>query len=226
MSNVAMILPSKGRPAQLHKNVTNLLMQIPPDNVNLFVLLAVIFNDEPTVNVARDLAVAWQETSTDVGIVYREPGTNVVQALNQGYAALKGTADWYVLGSDDQQYRSGWLAAALQVAHDTGAQVVGLNDLHTNIAQYAPHYMMHADFIEGELGGVMVPPEYKTWWFDREICERAQRAGLYAPAWGAIAEHCHPDWQTAELDDTYRLAMPDREADRRLYEERRARNYA
>ena len=226
MSNVAMILPSKGRPAQLRRNATELLMQIPPRGVNFYLLLAVIWNDDPTVTVARDLSEAWQDSDTPVGIVYREPGTNVVEALNQGYQATRAAFDWYVLGTDDQQYRSGWLAAALHVAQDTGAQVIGLNDLHTNIDQYAPHYMMHADFIEGELGGVMVPPEYKTWWFDREICERARRAGLYAPAWGAIVEHCHPDWGTAELDDTYRLAMPDREADRRLYEERRARNYA
>lgn len=223
---VTIIIPSKGRPAQLHRNATELLMQLPPKNVELHVILAVIWSDTTTVNVARNLSATWADTDTPVGIIYREPDTNVVEALNQAYQSTRGAADWYVLGSDDQRYRSGWLAAALQVANDTGAQVVGLNDMHTNIYNYAPHYMMHADFIENTLGGVMVPPEYKTWWFDREICERAQRLGLYAPAWNAIAEHCHPDWGTAVIDDTYAQAMPDREADRQLYEERRRRNYA
>lgn len=225
MTNVAVIMPSKGRAAQLRRNATGLLMQLPPKGVDLSLLLAVIWNDEPTVNVARDLAATWQDSDVTVGIVYREPNTTCVQGFNQGYLALRGTADWVVLGSDDQVYQPGWLAAALKVADETGAQVIGLNDGHTNIDDYAPHYMMAGRFITERLGGLMVPPAYRSWWFDREVCEIARWAGVYAPAWLAHVEHQHPDWGTAAMDDTYREMWPAHDVDRQLYIDRRRGSY-
>ncbi len=223
--NVAIIMPSKGRPSQLRRNATDLLMQLPPMGVELCLLLAVIWNDEPTVDAARDLAATWQDAYVMVGIVYRETDTTCVQGFNQGYLALKGTADWYVLGSDDQVYKSGWLAEALAVAADTGAQVIGLNDGHTNIDDYAPHYMMSGRFIEEHLGGLMVPPAYRSWWFDREVCEIAKRAGLYAPAWLAHVEHQHPDWGTAPMDGTYREMWPTHDVDKQLWLDRQRSGY-
>jgi len=215
---VAIVMPTKNRPLQLERNVTALLSQTLPRGVDMLVVaLCVEVTDSETLRVARKLQRMYPFEAVMVSIVYRNENTTCVQGFNQGYAELQGVADWYVLGSDDQIYKDNWLAEALKVAHETGAQVIGLNDGHTNIDNYAPHFIMSESFIDFEMSGYMVPPEYKTWWFDREICERAASTGMYAPAWKAMVEHCHPDWGTAELDSTYKEAMINRDMDKALY---------
>ena len=223
---VAIIMPSRNRPMQLERNVMALVNQpLPPGVELLIVALCIEVTDTKALNVARKLQRLYPFEAVLISIVYREEKTTCVQAFNQGYDELRGAADWYVLGSDDQIYSDGWLCEALKVAEETKADVIGFNDAHTNIENYAPHFMMSDGFVEFVLDGYMVPPEYKTWWFDREICERAQALGAYAPAWKANVEHRHPDWGTAELDDTYKEMIPARDDDRRLYLQRREANY-
>ena len=223
---VAIVMPTKNRPMQLERNVTALIEQPLPRGVELLIIaIAVEVTDAKTLSVARKLQRLYPFEAVAISLIYREENTTCVQAFNQGYDELRGVADWYVLGSDDQIYADGWLQEALNVAETTGADVIGLNDGHTNIDNYAPHYMMRDAFIELVLDGYMVPPEYKTWWFDREICERARALGTYAPAHKATVEHCHPDWGTAIADSTYAEAMPNRDADKALYLRRREANY-
>lgn len=224
---IAIIMPTKNRPLQLERNVTALIEQKLPSGVDLLIIaLCVEVTDTKTLSVARKLQRLYPFESVMISIVYRNHNTTCVQASNQGYDELRGAADWYVLGSDDQVYKDGWLREALKVATEGDAHVIGLNDGHTNIDNYAPHFLMSDWFVESVMGGHMVPPEYKTWWFDREICERAITLGMYAPAWKAEAEHCHPDWGTAELDDTHKIAMTERDTDKALYLRRRELNYA
>lgn len=222
---VAIIMPSLNRAGQLRRNAGDMLMQMPPVGVELIVVFAVQKTDRHTLAVVEKLADLWADSGTSIMIVRREPGTTCVQGFNAGYGRVRHLADWYVLGSDDQVYKSGWLSEAIAVAEDTGAQVVGLNDGHTDIGHYAPHYMMHRDFAERVMGGVMVPPVYKSWWFDREVCEKAAALGLYAPAWAAHVEHRHPDWGTAVMDETYRGEWHKHDIDREVYERRKSAGY-
>jgi hypothetical protein len=201
---VAVIMPSKGRPAQLERNAGALLLQELPEGVeHLVLVLAVECGDIVTLSVARKLQTMWQEADVSVVIVYRANDTTCVQG-------------------DDQVWQPGWLAAALATAQATGAQVIGLNDGHTNLEDYAPHFMLSAAFIEKHLGGLLVDPGYYSWWFDREICEIARQNGLYAPAWAALVDHQHPDWGTAPMDATYEAAWPTHDADKAHYLERRS----
>lgn len=223
---VAVILPTWKRAGQFKRHVSDLLLQIPPVGVDLLLAAAVQANDEMTLKAVGELAALWRHShDTSVITVIREPGTSCVEGFNLAYNRVRGLADWYVLGSDDQVYQVGWLAAALETAETSGAQVIGFNDGHTNINNYAPHFMMSGAFIEDYLGGFMVPPVYTSWWFDREICEIAQRAGLYAPAWEAYVDHLHPDWGTAPMDATYREAWPSHAADKMTYLARQAAGY-
>ncbi len=222
---VAVIMPTLNRAGQLRRNAGDLLMQMPPDGVEVIVVFAVQRGDRHTLAVISNFANMWADSGTSVIVALREPGTTCVQGFNVGYERVRLAADWYVLGSDDQVYGDGWLEAALTVADSTGAQVIGLNDGHTDIGKYAPHYMMHRDFIEQVMGGVMVPPVYQSWWFDREVCERAAALGLYAAAWRAQVDHMHPDWGTADMDDTYRGEWHKHDIDRDTYERRRAAGY-
>ncbi len=214
IESVAVLIPSKGRAEQLKRNVQTLLECDVPNGVELVIALTVLEADTDTVAVAREL-----KADDRVGWICRTPDSTAVQGWNQAkwYTAW---ADWFVLGADDIVFHTAWLKEAMIAIAQTGARVIGLNDGHTDLNDYAPHYMVHRDFLEQHQGGHMVPPVYKSWWFDREICQRARDLGLYAPAWLAIAEHHHPDWGTAEMDATYTDAWALHDVDRETYRQR------
>lgn len=216
MQSVAVLIPSTGRPEQMRRNVGALLEQRQPARVDLFVVLAIPDDDWKTFMAAASL----MKGDGSLLIYPRRAGTTAVQGWNVAYGAVG--VDWYVLGADDIRWRAGWLRQALAVAEETGAHVVGLNDGgHTDLNAYAPHYMASRHFCESVLEGHIAPPQYKSWWFDREVCERALAQDAYAPAWDAWAEHLHPDWGQAANDATYELGRRHHDEDRLLYERRK-----
>jgi hypothetical protein len=198
----------------MRERVTALLQQRLPDGVNLDVVLSVEETDNDTLDASEWLA---NEFYARVHEVTREPGTTSVQGWNlaYAYAAAALSPDWLVLGADDLVWHDGWLVTALRVAADNGAHVIGLDDGSgkTDLNKKACHYLVSYTFTQKVLGGVMVPPAYKSWRFDREVSERARALGMYAPAWAAKVEHMHPDWKKAEMDETYRQAWPLHDAD-------------
>lgn len=216
---VAVLIPTTGRAKQMLERVTDLLEQSYPVGDPPFVYLAIPENDKKTLAAAEDLP--------PIRFIVKRPAkTTAVEGWNLAYAAAYADfADWFVLGADDIVWHPGWLAAALACAEKNKAQVIGLNDGHTNLRHYGAHYMVHRDFIKKHMGGVFIPPAYKSWWFDREICEKAHGLGLYAAAHDATAEHLHPEWGTAEMDDTYELGYPLHDEDRDLYQARKAAGF-
>lgn len=223
MTTVAVCIPTFGRAEKMARRVGDLLAQQEPPGVRVVVALSVVEGDRETVAAAEALLDAHLGRAV---MFAREHNATAVVGWNTAYAMVAG-ADWFVLGADDIVWRVGWLNQALALAWQAGAQVVGLNDGgHTNLDDYAPHYMASSWFCKEILGGYLVPPEYHSWWFDREICERARALGLYAPAWDAWADHRHPDWHQAAVDDTYRLGAQYHAADRVLYENRKRRGFA
>ena len=225
MIHIAVCMPSMGRADQMYSHATELLFQERPGNVHIWLILAVVAHDTKTIEAGQKMQKIWNDaTDTQVLIVEREPGSHAVDGWNKAYNSMADTADWFVLGADDIIWHQGWIEEALQAADD-GTQVIGLNDGHTNIDEYAPHYMVSREFARIHLGGVLVPPVYRSWWFDREVCQKGQALGLYAPAWKAWAEHRHPDWRTAPMDETYETGWPLHDADRDVYLQRRAAGY-
>lgn len=218
--SVAVLVPTTGRAAQMEERIGALVMQAGVEGVTLDVLLSVPSDDKETIEAAVRVGKLHMPASTKVRLVLRKPGTTAVEGWNSAYRYMEscGGADWYMLGADDLVWHEGWVAGALRVAALTGAQVIGLNDGKTDLAEFAAHYMARAKFCAGELGGHMALPQYRAWWFDREVTQRAMRMGVYAPARDILIEHRHPMWQTAEEDDTYRRGMPHRDADREIYE--------
>lgn len=222
---VAVCLPSVGRAEQLERRAGELLLQQTPAGAQLLVSFAVVEDDEATMSVVQQLMAIYGKRTA---LFAREHNTTAVVGWNCAYQAARWQgADWFVLGADDVVWRVGWLESALNVAAKTGAQVIGLNDGgHTDLSLYAPHYMASRWFCEDVLGGHLAPPEYGAWWFDREVCERAQALGLYAPAWDAWAEHLHPDWYKAAVDETYLMGRAFHDVDRVLYVNRKRRGFA
>lgn len=221
---VAILLPTKGRAAQMKARVNDLLMQSVPPNVDLTVVLAVCEDDEETIKAAGELIDQWEGSDVLVIRTYRPAGSTAVEGWNLAYSDVTDYADWLVLGADDIIWHPDWLANALKAAGDT-YQVVGLHDGHTNLRHYGAHYMATAEFCAAHLGGVFIPPMYKSWWFDREVCEKAAGLGLYVAAWDALAEHAHPDWNKAPMDATYQEAWHLHDLDREVYEARKAAGF-
>lgn len=215
MVKVVICLPTTGRGDQFYHRLWTLLRQELPPGVELVAVVSTVEGDAHTWKMAVQLENKWPER---VVIVERSADTTAVDGWLQAYQAAPG-ADWYVLGADDIEWHPGWLLEALDIANMTRAQVIGLNDLHTNLEDYAAHYMMSGEYA-ARYG--FIPAGYRSWWFDRDVCQAARARGKYAPAWKAIAEHVHPDWGNAPLDDTYRAGMVYRDDDRALYMARRA----
>lgn len=215
MTRIVVCIPTYGRGDQFYHRLWTLLRQELPTGVELAAAVSTVQGDVHSWKMAVQLENKWPGR---IVMVERGPDTTAVDGWLQAYMAAPG-ADWYVLGADDVEWHPGWLVEALGIAGLTRAQVIGLNDLSTDLADYAPHYMMSGEYA-AKYG--FIPPGYRSWWFDREVCQAARMRGKYAPAWKAIAEHVHPDWGKAPLDDTYRNGMPYRDADHHLYERRRA----
>lgn len=217
---VAVCMPTTGRAEQARKCIEGLLTQPGVEGVELFVVASVPEDDSATKAMIASL---W-DTVDGLIMVQRAPGTNAVEGWNDAAARAKELdADWFVLGADDIVWHAGWLEHARRVIQLTGAEVVGFDDGgHTSIQQYAPHYMCSRWWVDEVQQGFFVPPAYQSWWFDREVCERAKSMGLYAASPLSVAEHRHPDWKTAEMDETYRRAWHLHDADKRTYLKRRA----
>lgn len=223
-TTVAVLMPSTGRADQLLDRAGKLLRQLPPPGVTMALVLAIPVTDAATWEAANMLDSGVMALGNELHAIERKNGTTAVQGwlMAYEYARLNG-AEWFVLGADDIEWKPGWLGEALRVAEETGALVVGLNDGdHTDLNDYAPHYMMHRLYAD-EHG--FIPAGYQSWWFDRDVCQKAQRLGLYAPAWAAVADHKHPDWHAAEMDETYALGMPLRSADQALYYQRKVKGF-
>jgi hypothetical protein len=225
MVRVAILLPTKGRANQLLERMTALLNQEPPTDVHLMVIFAPVANDHYTLSAVEVLLErSWHDRISTYQIIRTNADSTTVQGFNTAYQyAQQLEPDWYVLGADDLLWGDGWLKEALTVADKHGAQVVGLNDGHTDIGDYSSHYMISAGFCAEFIGGI-APDEYTCWWFDREVCELAERLSLYHPAYRANVEHTHPNWNTALMDDTYRQMWPSHDQDKALYLERK-QNY-
>jgi hypothetical protein len=216
---VAILLPTTGRPEQMKERVTELVNQDMPKGVTGRVYLAIPKDDKATLKAAEKL----EGDDNPVNLVERNPGTTAVQGWNAAFvAAHEDGADWFVLGADDIKWHPGWLENALALAERGGAQVIGLHDGHTNLNHYGAHYMVSREFAERHLGGVFIPPMYGSWWFDREVCEKAAGLGLYAACWEAVAEHLHPDWSTAPMDATYEKGYALHGIDGTIYTARKA----
>jgi GT2 family glycosyltransferase len=153
----------------------------------------------------HDDAIAW--TKAGAYVVHTER-VGFAEKLNDAYSHT--TAKWIFLTGDDVRFYPGWLDHAQQVARNTGAKVVGTNDLanpRVLAGDHAVHMLIARDYID-EVGASWDGPgvvchEYRHWYVDDEIVTAAKQRGVWAPALASVVEHLHPLWGKAEVDDTY-----------------------
>jgi glycosyltransferase involved in cell wall biosynthesis len=127
--------------------------------------------------------------------------------MNAGFAATD--EPFVFLAADDLRFRPGWAEAALATAAQTGAGVVGTNDLGNGrviAGDHATHPLVRRDY--GRRGTLDDPGKllHEGYWHnfvDDEFIETAKQRGQYAPCPAAVVEHLHPAWGKAPVDETY-----------------------
>lgn len=148
--------------------------------------------------------------------------------INAGYRAT--SEPWLFLAADDISPHVGWLTEALRVAAETGARVIGTNDLgnaRTVDGTHSTHSLVARAYADdpgatADHAREVLHEGYRHWYCDDELVSVAKARGEWAHAGDAIVEHLHPYHGKAERDDVYTLGEANRHADGRLFR-RRAR---
>jgi hypothetical protein len=158
-------------------------------------------------------------------------GTTFPEKVNYAYRITD--EPWLFLTGDDVRFHPGWAEELLRVAEETGAQVVGSNDLanpRSEDGSHSPHMLISRQYIADQGAswdgpGVVAHEGYRHMFVDDEIVTVAKQRGVFAFAKDAVVEHLHPVVEKAEVDATYRLGWSFGDVDKSRFAER-MREYA
>lgn len=156
----------------------------------------------------------------------------VVRKCRGDYAAkinagTRATSEpWLFLGACDIRFHRGWWDACMNAA-ETGAQVIGTNDLanpRTASGDLSTHTLISREYaarptIDGKPGPLF--EGYRHEYVDDELRGTAISRGVWTHAADAIVEHLHPATGKSDWDDSYRGQETRMRADRRLMTQRR-----
>lgn len=183
--------------------------------------------DTAQIEACNDLAAF---DGVDV-VVVPWPAGPADYAKKTNYAFGSSDEPYLLLGADDLRFHPCWDQAALDVAHEFDVGVVGTNDLGNGAVlagRHSTHPLVARAYIDAHGGtfdattGVVFSEAYAHQMVDSELVAVATARGCYAHCHGAVVEHLHPLWRKAEMGATYRKALSDGAADRRLFEERQS----
>jgi hypothetical protein len=207
---VAVIVPVLERPQNAAPFMRSLRA-----TTGLATVYAVCNNDED--------ADAWIAAGAEV---IRTDKISFAEKVNIGYA--ESSQPYIFIVGDDVRFYPGWLDHAQAVAVNTGAKVVGTNDLANERVvrgEHATHMLIARDYID-EFGasldgpGVVCHEGYRHWYVDDEIVAVAKDRHTFAPALASIVEHLHPIFGTAPDDETYRRGQRHAGKDKALFVKR------
>lgn len=146
--------------------------------------------------------------------------------INAGYEAVD--AEWYFLGADDLRFHTYWFEVAMEVYEQTGACVIGTNDLGSPVVmsgQHATHSLVLGEYVK-ECGTIDEPGKvlhegYRHNFVDSEFVATAKWRGAWTFATTSRVEHLHPDWNKGEVDQVYALGKSGFAIDQRYFETRK-----
>lgn len=168
-------------------------------------------------------ASAWLAAGANV---LTTPLVTFAEKVNDAYG--RTFEPWLFLTGDDVTFHAGWADELLRVAAETGAMVVGSNDLTNARAEegsHSPHMLISRQYI-ADVGaswdgpGVVCHSGYRHMFVDDEIVTVAKQRGVFAYATDAVVEHLHPVAEKSEVDATYRLGWSYAELDKSRFAER------
>lgn len=214
--DVAVVVPVLNRPHRAEPFMESLR-----DSTNNAVVYAVCGHDDEESLKAWDAAGA---IALDAGEL-----STFSEKVNFAYQyGAEVEEPWLFLTGDDVAFHPGWLDELLRAAAETGAQVVGSNDLanpRSEDGSHAPHLLISRQYI-AERGaswdgpGVVCHAGYRHMFVDDEIVTVAKQRGVFAFAREAVVEHLHPVVGKSEVDATYRLGWSYAEVDKSRFAER------
>lgn len=152
-------------------------------------------------------------TGADLNIVRWEAGPgDWTKKINAGYRLTD--KPYMLLGADDLRFHSGWDTEVLRVAEETGAGVIGTNDLGNATVMrglHSTHPLVRRSYVD-EYGTIDEPDKvlhegYRHQWCDTELIATAQMRHQWAFAKASHVEHLHPMWHKSEMDATYEKAL-------------------
>lgn len=189
-------------------------------------------NSSPLVSNVYFIVEKDDQASIDALRKYRLPyfinerSRGCAGAHNTAY--LKTTEKYFFTGSDDFDFKPGWLEKALEKMAGK-ITVVGVNDLHNpdvTSQKYATQFLIDRDYIKERSGvfdeeNIILSETYIHNWSDREFFETAKLRGVFAFCPEAHVEHLHPAWGLSKMDETYAKQNGTGSHDRRLFLRRR-----
>jgi hypothetical protein len=212
VSDIAVVVPVLNRPQRAEPFMASL--RETTDRATVYAV----------VNEADNLTWAtWLQAKANVRLTRL---TTFAEKVNYAYNLTDEA--WVFLVGDDVVFHPGWADEAIRVSEETGAQVVGVNDLanpRTQQGTHAPHLLISRQYI-AEQGaswdgpGVVCHEGYRHMFVDDEIVTVAKQRGTFAVAKDAVVEHLHPAVGKAEVDSTYRLGWSFADLDKSRFAER------
>lgn len=207
---VAVLIPTLRRAFRL-RAVANNVMQSDSRCVPVFICEA---EDEESIETVDQIEGAQ--------LVINVRARSYAGAINTAVAWMD--SDWFFLGSDDLDFRAGWLDSALAVAD--GFDVVGTNDLHNPEVlngTHSTHSLVRGSYARN--GCVDVPDVclfegYRHNWCDTEFIATASARGVFVPCLDSVVEHLHWVWGNNVMDSTYDKGRLSEGLDRQLFSER------
>jgi hypothetical protein len=165
----------------------------------------------------------------EVLIVEWQPGAgDFAKKMNRGFAETR--EPFIFCGATDLTFMPGWDHAALAVAEQTGAGVIGTQDgANPNVikGKHSTHPLVRRSYAEGrgctvDGTGEIYCEFYDHQAVDAELCETAMQRGLWAFAQESRVLHHHPMYdRSVKRDPTYDKALAKGKEDIRLFMSRR-----
>jgi len=168
------------------------------------------------------------EASGAQTLIYMGPkGGDFAAKIALAYSSTTG--EWIFQGATDIEFTPGWDTAALRVARETGALVVGTNDQGNPSVvsgKHSTHTLIARSYCD-DPGASMDGPgnvfslAYAHNFCDQELVNLAKARGVWAFSADSIVRHDHPHWSRAPMDGTYALGLSSFGQDRITFNRRR-----
>lgn len=232
-STITILAPVLDRPHRVRSIVQSL------EGTAAFTSMRIVFlcspEDWDERKAILDVEDEWksdgQSLKVESVIVPWEPGPgDYARKINHGSVRARAAGSRFVLlAADDLHFHPGWAERALATYLETGACVIGTNDLgNTRVTSgnHATHPLVHLDYLEcGTIDepdcGRLLAEVYHHNFVDTEFIETAKIRGTFVAALDSHVEHIHHLWGKAPDDETYRIGSRTFPADQVLFARRR-----
>lgn len=160
-------------------------------------------------------------------VVSWEPGPgDYARKINFAFGLTED--EWVFTGADDLRFHDGWLFAALSVAAQKNARVVGTNDMCNPMTMrggHSTHTLVARSYVD-ELGGgwdgpgIVLHEGYDHQCVDNELVTAAKQRHEWAHCRMSRVQHLHPLCEKIARDATYTKALAHGQEDIALFRQR------